>query len=253
MKILLVNDDSLYAEGLAALVKALAPHHDLYIAAPKFQQSAKSHALTMNDIVPTYKEWFYEGPAIKEQWAIGGTPADCVKIAFDKFKGVTFDVVLSGINHGPNLGVDTIYSGTVAAAIEASFHGVPAMAVSLFEPSDTGFEAAAAFMAQNLDYLLSNHKWDGDILNINFGDLPFKGVRMTTLGCITYDNPVKQRYSPRGDEYYWIAGDLRIPEDQVGTDVHCISEGYISISPLKFQFDELDNRGLDVSKLQWTF
>ena len=249
MNILLSNDDSLYAEGLGALVEALSPNHNIYIAAPKNQQSAKSHALTMNEIVATFKETYYSQTNVVEQWAINGTPVDSVKIGIDKFSEVKFDVMLSGINHGPNLGIDTIYSGTVAAAIESSFHGIPSIAVSLFEPSETGFKAAAKFIADNLEQLVAEHTWNTNILNINFGEPPYKGVRMTKLGFITYDNPVKRRISPRGEEYYWIAGDLRIPADQTNTDVQCLSEGYVSISALKFQFDDLAGSPLNLNSL----
>lgn len=251
MKIFVVNDDSIFAEGLQTLVEVLAPHHEIYISAPRFQQSAKSHALTMSDIVAATEVKEFDHPNVKAQWAIAGTPADCVKIGITKFSDVAFDVILSGINHGPNLGVDTIYSGTVAAAIDGSFHGIPSIALSLLKESGEGFRAAAEFVRDHLEFMLKNHEWNGSILNVNFPEiLPYKGVKVTTLGEVYYDNPVQKRTNPRGGEYYWIAGDVRMPEDQHGRDVQAIREGYVSVSPLKFSFD--DPAGTKLASFNWT-
>lgn len=250
MKIFIVNDDSIFAEGLQTLVNVLAEHHEIYIAAPRYQQSAKSHALTMADIVSASEVNEFDHPNVKAQWAITGTPADCVKIGVTKFTGIEFDVLLSGINHGPNLGVDTIYSGTVAAAIDGSFHGIPSIALSLFLESPEGFQAASEFVRDHLNLLLETHEWNGSILNINFpGALPYKGVKITTLGEVIYDNPVQKRMNPRGGEYYWIAGDVRIPDEQHGKDVQAVREGYVSISALKFNFD--DPKGTALDKIDW--
>lgn len=239
MKIFIVNDDSIFAEGLQTLVKTLSEKHELYICAPKYQQSAKSHALTMSDIVAVSEVKVFDHPNVRTQLAIAGTPADCVKIGAVKLSDIKFDVLLSGINHGPNLGIDTIYSGTVAAAIDGSFHGIPSMALSLFNERHEGFEKAAKFMLDNLESMLMSHRWDGGILNVNFpASTTYKGVKITTLGEIYYDNPIQRREHPRGGEYYWIAGDCRIPENQIGTDVEAVQEGYVSISALKFNFDD---------------
>lgn len=251
MKIFIVNDDSIFAEGLQTLVNVLAKDHEIYISAPRYQQSAKSHALTMSDIVAATEVKVFDHPNVKAQWAIAGTPADCVKIGAVKFKDVPFDVLLSGINHGPNLGIDTIYSGTVAAAIDGSFHSIPSMALSLFNEAPEGFLAAAEFVRDHLDLLLTTHEWNGSILNLNFpATLPFKGVKITQLGEIYYENPVQKRENPRGGEYYWIAGDVTIPENQIGKDVQAVLEGYVSISPLKFNFD--DPAGTVLSQIDWT-
>lgn len=251
MKIFIVNDDSIFAEGLQTLVNTLAEKHEIYISAPRLQQSAKSHALTMSDIISVTKVNVFSHPNVKAQWAVGGTPADCVKIGMVKFEDIKFDVLLSGINHGPNLGVDTIYSGTVAAAIDGSFHGIPSIALSLCNEAAEGFKQASEFIRDNLEKLLNTHEWQGGILNVNFPEiLPFKGVAITTLGEVIYDNPVQRRLNPRGGEYYWIAGDVRIPEDQVGKDVEAVRNGYISISALKFNFD--DPKGTALTDVNWS-
>lgn len=239
MKIFIVNDDSIFAKGLQTLVNVLSEQHELYVCAPKYQQSAKSHALTMSDIVPVSTVNVFDQPNVKAQLAIAGTPADCVKIGAVKLADVDFDVLISGINHGPNLGIDTIYSGTVAAAIDGSFHGIPSIALSLFNEEEAGFDKAAKFILKHLEKLVTGHEWRGGILNINFpAELDYKGVRITTLGEIYYDNPIQKREHPRGGEYYWIAGDCRIPENQTGTDVEAVQAGYVSISALKFSFDD---------------
>lgn len=250
MKIFIANDDSIFAAGLQTLVNTLAEKHEIYIAAPRYQQSAKSHALTMSDIVAVTEVNVFSHPNVKAQWAIAGTPADCVKIGMVKFSDIKFDVLLSGINHGPNLGIDTIYSGTVAAAIDGSFHHIPSMALSLYNEGPENFEAASKFVLNNLESLLEGHAWNGSILNINFPTtLPYKGVKITTLGEIYYENPVQKRENPRGGEYYWIAGEVTIPENQIGKDVQAVLEGYVSISPLKFSFD--DPAGTALSGETW--
>ncbi len=239
MKIMIANDDSIFALGLQTLVKALMTEHEIYICAPKYQQSAKSHALTMADIVSVTQVREFDHPNVKAQLAIAGTPADCVKIGAVRFSEIDFDVVLSGINHGPNLGVDTIYSGTVAAAIDGSFHNIPSIALSLMNEDPKGFQAAAEFVRLNLSTLVLKHDWQGGILNINFPETyPYKGVQMTTLGEVYYENPIQRRENPRGGEYYWIAGDCKIPKDQIGKDVDAVLKGYVSVSPLKFSFDD---------------
>lgn len=248
MKIMIANDDSIFALGLQTLVKALMDEHEIYVCAPRQQQSAKSHALTMADIVSVSAVKEFEHPNVKAQLAIGGTPADCVKIGAVRFSDVPFDLVLSGINHGPNLGVDTIYSGTVAAAIDGSFHNIPSIALSLMNEDPDGFEAAAQFVKNNLETLLKKHEWHGGILNVNFPEnYPYKGVKLTTLGEIYYENPIQRRESPRGGEYYWIAGDCKIPKDQIGKDVDAVLNGYVSVSPLKFSFDDPKGTKLSVT------
>lgn len=235
MKILITNDDGIQAAGLKALVDALSPEHDVYIAAPEFQQSAKSHSLTMHDIIHVNRTSHY--PLATAEWAISGTPADCVKIGMAKFTEVAFDLLLSGINNGPNLGIDVIYSGTVAAALEGSFHGIPSFALSHYSGSKTGFYNAAAFVRDNLERLLEAFEWNGNAVNINFPPADhYEGVAFCNLGNMIYENAVERRTSPRGGEYYWIAGDLLIPPLQFDTDVYAISQNKVSLTPIRFNF-----------------
>jgi 5'-nucleotidase len=248
LKILISNDDGIQAAGLRALVDALAPKHEVYIAAPEYQQSAKSHALTMHDVIHAKRSDLY--PLAAAAWAISGTPADCVKIGLAKFDEVEFDLVLSGINNGPNLGIDVIYSGTVAAALEGSFHGIPSFALSHYNGSESGFLTAAAFMRDNLEALVTAFVWNGNAVNINFPPADhYEGITFCRLGKISYENSVERRTSPRGSEYYWIAGDLLIPPDQFDADVYAISLNKVSLTPIRFNFNDDENMDVDVSGL----
>lgn len=237
MNIFISNDDGINAAGLKALAEALIPIHQVYIAAPEYQQSAKSHALTMHDIVHARRTHLYPGSAA--EWAINGTPADCVKIGLAKFEEVKFDLVLSGINNGPNLGIDVIYSGTVAAALEGSFHGIPSFAFSHYSGSESGFRKAAEFIRDNLETMLAAFKWDYNAVNVNFPPADdYEGISFCKLGKMSYENSVQRRTSPRGGEYYWIAGDLLIPPDQFDTDVYTISQNRVSLTPIRFNFND---------------
>lgn len=249
MNIFISNDDGIQAAGLKALVEALVPHHKVYVAAPEYQQSAKSHALTMHDIVHARRTHLYPGTAA--EWAINGTPADCVKIGLAKFEDVQFDVVLSGINNGPNLGIDVIYSGTVAAALEGSFHSIPSFALSHYSGSDSGFTKAAAFIRDNLEALLAAFEWNNNAVNVNFPPADdYEGITYSRLGKMVYENSVQRRTSPRGGEYYWIAGDLLIPPDQFDTDVYAISRNQISLTPIRFNFNDLQEPVIDSTKFK---
>lgn len=250
MNILISNDDGIQAAGLKALVEALAPHHEVYVAAPEYQQSAKSHALTMHDIVHARRSYRY--PLAKAEWEINGTPADCVKIGLAKFEEVTFDLVLSGINNGPNLGIDVIYSGTVAAALEGSFHGIPSFAFSHYSGSESGFLKAAAFIQDNLETMVASFEWHGNAVNVNFPPADeYMGVTYCKLGQMSYENSVQRRTSPRGNEYYWIAGDLLIPPDQYDADVYAISQNKVSLTPIRFNFYDEQNPSVDISKFRF--
>jgi 5'-nucleotidase len=248
LKIFITNDDGINANGIKELVDILAKDHEIYVVAPEFQQSAMSHALTLNDILFSKKSNAFTN--VKEQWTVDGTPADCVKIGMDKFKDVEFDLVLSGINEGPNVGMDVVYSGTVAAALEGSFFGIPSIAFSDFSLKREGLKRAAEFIGNNLEQIVKNYEWNKDMLNINFPDVSeYKGVKNAKLGEINYLNPVERRVSPRGSEYYWIAGDIHIPENQVDADIHLINEGYVTITPLKFIFEYETIKKIDLTDI----
>jgi 5'-nucleotidase len=240
MKLLIANDDGINANGLQNLVAALAPHHTVYVAAPTQQQSAMGHSLSLHSPVRVAQATLPH--PVEAAFAISGTPADCVKLALTTLLpnlGVTVDCVLSGINHGPNLGGDIVYSGTVAAGLEGAILGVPAMALSLYnghEPQ-ANFEQGAQWLAQHLEALLALPVQPHTLLNINFPSLwqastPAPPLSLCTLGRRMYVDYYEQRKDPRGDSYYWLAGDLLKNDLDEASDVSRIGQGHITLTPL---------------------
>lgn len=243
MNILITNDDGIYAYGLESLVKALSKEHSIYIVAPKSHQSAKSHSITLYE--PLYVNYIdkFDHENIKAQISVSGTPADCVKLALGELlKNVKIDLLISGTNHGENLGHDVIYSGTVAAAIESSFHNIPAIASSLVGRRDYDFEASANFIANNVEVLESLIPDPKVVLNINFPKTAkYKGCRLTELGTVSYHNVFDERTNPQGKTYYWIAGEAveNQEKNHKNTDVGAVLADFISITPISFSFNSI--------------
>lgn len=238
MNILIANDDGIEAKGLKALVSAVEKDHNVYICAPSTQQSAKSHSITMNRPIMV-REVPWSGSVVAA-YAVSGTPADCVKIAIEElYTEVDFDLILSGINHGPNLGHDIIYSGTVAAAVEGTFYGIKAVAVSLHSHEGTYFETAAQFVASHINVFKELDLGKDTALNVNVPNLPqekIKGIRKTFLGERKYTNTFETRTAPRGQTYYWLAGDPVSTSQNEYADVIAIEKGFISLTPVRFDF-----------------
>jgi 5'-nucleotidase len=229
MIILLSNDDGIQSEGLTALEENLRNAGDLYTVAPDRAQSSMSHALTLhrplrvNELAP-------------RRLSVDGTPVDCVKLALTGLLPVRPDLVISGINKGPNLGDDIIYSGTVSAAIEGALLGIPAIAVSLVTFKDFDFRAAAEFTAALVEHIAQGGIAPKTLLNVNVPPLAkgeLKGWRMTRMGKRHYSENIVERIDPRGGKYYWIGGDDLGFADEAGTDCKAVHEGYISVTPLQ--------------------
>ena len=188
INVLVSNDDGINAQGIHELVKALSEHANVYVAAPHVQRSAAGHSISLRGELEVVEKPF-EGAELALE--ITGTPADCVKLGvlLLKDRGINIDMVFSGINHGGNLGTDTLYSGTVSAAIEGSICGIPAVAVSIDNHDTVNFGPAAELAAKTL--LASHGKLDAKtVLNINLPDVPkeeLKGVKYTVLGPREYD------------------------------------------------------------------
>jgi len=236
MHILITNDDGIYAPGIQALIEALKPIARITVAAPDRERSATGHAITMHSPIMA-KPIIRYGQEVCA-YAVGGTPADCIKLALDIFiKNDWPDLVVSGINNGPNLGTDVIYSGTVSGAIEASMMGVPAIAISMSSHDFTSFTEAASFAAQMVHQVLDFPKKPAPILNVNFpvcNPREIKGTKITKLGIRKYRNNFIHRKDPRGNGYYWMAGELEdLPQDP-NTDIVAVHKNYISITPLHF-------------------
>lgn len=238
MKLLISNDDGISAAGLNALIDLLCRDHELYVAAPTLQKSASSHALTMQHPITVTE---VRDPRVAKSWAVGGNPADCTKLALEELLGFKPDWVIAGINHGPNLGTDLLYSGTVAAAAEGTLFHVPSIAISYMNYSAERLGEATRAVKEALDWVFANPVKGHTLLNINIPDLMYedmKGLKITRIGEARYDKPFSKRIDPRGNTYYWLAGDLVLESEADDADVVAARNGYITISPVRFSFDD---------------
>lgn len=232
MHILVSNDDGYLAEGIRHLNQALSPLARTTVFAPDRNRSGASNSLTLD--VPLRVHQAGEGV----HYVTGGTPTDCVHIAISGYFDAEFDLVCSGINDGANLGDDTLYSGTVAAAIEGRFLGLPTVAFSLcMEPESGRHFATAARVAHALiARLLESPLERGMTLNVNVPDIPYaelRGIRATRLGGRHRSKPIVPTQDPKGRTVYWIgpAGDGQDAGE--GTDFHAIAGHYVSVTPLQ--------------------
>ncbi len=239
MRILLSNDDGINAPGIRALAQTLAMEHEVFIVAPDRERSAAGHSLTLHH--PLRVEEFEIGfeKNIKA-WATNGTPGDCVKIALRALFDVHPDLLISGINNGPNLGADILYSGTVSAAMEGAVLGCPSIAVSLCDPDyeSADFSYAASFVAKFVPRIAEINFPKKTILNINIPTVNshgITGIKITKLGTRMYTDRYEKRLDPRGKIYYWLAGELIDSDEDQDTDVTAIKNNKISITPITFE------------------
>ncbi|MEW6726405.1 5'/3'-nucleotidase SurE [Desulforudis sp. 1088] len=249
MKILLTNDDGIFARGLSVLRQALEPiAEEIYVIAPDRERSAVGHAITMHRPLRV-RETSFDNP-VSKGWVVDGTPADCVKLGLESLVPREPDIVVAGINLGPNLGTDVLYSGTVASALEGVINGVPAIAVSLATHQDQDFTCAAAYTRQLLPVVLQRGISRGTLLNINVPPGVPKGSMLTKLGSLVYINAIDRRTDPRGREYFWMAGKPMSVHSDPGTDIAAVRDGYISITPINV--DMTDYKSLEALK-DWLF
>ncbi len=224
--VLLSNDDGYASAGIRAMREALSPDADVVLIAPETEQSASSHSLSLHRPLRLRAV----EPGI---FALDGTPADCVYVALHAGTRVIArkpDLVVSGINHGLNLGQDAFYSGTIAAAREGALRGIPSVATSAHAKAD--LHASATTSALVALELLRVKPSRGTLLNLNIPEAWNGGVRATRLGARIYDEIVEFRMDPRGREYLWIGGPGVRHEQDAGTDTDAYDEGYASITPL---------------------
>ena len=240
MNILITNDDGINADGLIELKKALEKEHNIYIIAPLKEQSGSSHSLTMNLPLRVYEYG-------KNFYAVDGTPTDCVMLGLNKiYEGIKFDLLVSGINYGANLGDDLTYSGTVAGAMEGCLMGIPSIALSI----DVDFQKRPVYIhyetaIQVLKILIENGlKFKKDtFLNINVPDKPLKklkGIKITRQGKRTYKDVIVENVDPRGEKYYWIAGTPVVLCKDEDTDIFAVENDYVSITPVKMDLTDYD-------------
>ena len=253
MKILLTNDDGILAAGLAAIYPVLANFGDVHVVAPASPQSAAGHGITVTQPLIVSRvhvhEKFYG-------FSVDGRPADCVKLAIRELTGGLPDLVVSGINAGANVGVNVLYSGTVAAAVEGAFFGLPAIAFSQQLGEELDLDRTAKLAGQMLDQLIrKNALGSGRLLNINFPRLSAGrpaplGVRVVEQSTATMADTFEKRSDPRGRTYYWIATPDRPIPEPLETDATALEAGYVTITPLQFN---LTNRAhlAELAGWQW--
>lgn len=235
MKILLTNDDGINAPGIDALYREVRKVGEVSIVAPETEQSAMGHAITPYDPLRIRKN--YRGGCLYG-YAINGTPADCVKLGAAAIFKEPPDIIISGINLGPNLGVDIIYSGTVSAATEGTILGIPSLAISLATRHEPDYSFAAAFASALCLRVKKKGLPAGMLLNVNIPAVSFdriKGVKITRQGKARFKDTFEKRTDPRGNTYYWLTGH-NIKEEDKGSDRQAVRENYVSITPLHFDF-----------------
>ncbi len=231
MYVLVTNDDGIQSPGLLALRQALDRVAECVVVAPERNWSAASAARTLFDPLRIDPVAMADG---REGFVCSGTPADCVALALLGFLPRRPDVVVSGINIGPNLGNDVSYSGTVAAAREGTMMGVPAIAVSLDGRRDSDFRPAAAFAARLAEVAVAQRLTPQVVLNVNVPSGSIQGALVTHLGRRVYRDELIVRHDPRGRPYYWLGGDAPEGDLTEGTDTAAVANGYISVTPVHF-------------------
>jgi 5'-nucleotidase len=233
---LITNDDGISAPALRRLREDLAPLGRVVVVAPDRDQSATSHSLTLHRPfrIHSLGDDFY---------SLDGTPTDCVVTAFYGLLDRAPDLVISGINHGPNMGEDVFYSGTVAAAIEGTIQGAVAIAASLVTRSSADFVEPSRFIARLAKRVLDHGLPPRQMLNVNIPHLPWaqvKGVRVTRLGSRTYRDTLVRKTDPRGRDYYWIGGEDPVWEGRAGSDYKAVEEGFVSVTPMRLDLTDDD-------------
>lgn len=229
MHILLSNDDGYLAEGLVALANALSLHAEISVVAPDRNRSAASNSLTLEMPLRAYAT---DNGFIK----VDGTPTDCVHLAITGLLEKEPDMVFAGINHGSNLGDDVLYSGTVAAATEGRFLGLPAVAISLAGSNPSHFETAAQVAVTLLRQLIDKPLPRDTILNVNVPDVAIKdlkGYQATRLGQRHKSEPVIRSEDPRGRIIYWVGPPGAEQDAGPGTDFYAVNAGFVSVTPLQ--------------------
>ncbi|MBY0523094.1 MAG: 5'/3'-nucleotidase SurE [Gemmataceae bacterium] len=251
MRILLTNDDGIYAPGLRALRTELLKLGEVVVVAPATEQSAVGHSITLltpllvQEVLDEQKEFL--------GWAVEGRPADCVKLALLELLPEPPDVLISGLNAGSNSGINVLYSGTVAAAIEGAFFRQTSIAVSLeyTKPKPLDFQGAAAIARRVIEQILSHKPEKGSLFNVNVPSLekgPIKGIRTAPQNVAPYLETFDRRIDPRGRVYFWTNPEFGCPDPHPETDVGALSESLVTVTPL--QFDLTHHARLEEMK-QW--
>lgn len=241
MRVLVTNDDGIYAKGIEVLWEILKENHEVYVVAPETEQSAVGHAITFLDplrVRSVKRNGVFFG------YAVNGTPADCVKLAIRELMNVPPDMVISGINMGANVGENVIYSGTVSAATEAAMLGFPSMAVSIDAYPASDYSAARQFLPIIIEKLRAQPLPPGISLNVNIPHIPaqeIKGIRITRQGHLRYKERYDRRIDPRNRVYYWLCSQTVEPDPDPHSDSRALSEGYITITPIHYDLTHYES------------
>lgn len=234
--ILICNDDGIDAPGIIALASALGGLGELYVVAPADEQSAVGHAITVRDPVRARSHTFETPSGDIYARAVTGTPADCIKLAVNQLLPRKPDLVVSGINQGPNTAVNVLYSGTVSAATEASILGIDAIAFSLCSWERTDFEVAARIARRIAGRVLKQGLPPGILLNVNIPARPadeIEGMMVTRQARSRWEESFRERVDPFDRPYYWLSGTFVNLDEGENTDLDAIEQGYVSITPLQ--------------------
>jgi 5'-nucleotidase len=238
VKILLTNDDGIYAPGLAAMERALCRLGDVCVVAPAVEQSGVGHSITF--LTPLMAKEVFDDDR-RRGWAVEGSPADCVKLALAEFCPSP-DLVVSGINGGLNLGINVLYSGTVAGATEGAVFGIPSIAVSLEYDEHAKFDRAAATAVSLIEQILEHGGATGHTLyNINMPTTAMEReaeVRVVPMATVGWPAEFDRRVDPKGRRYYWAMGTPAIPQTSEMTDMEAWQKGFITLTPLRIDRTE---------------
>ncbi len=242
MQILLTNDDGIYAPGLAAMERALLKLGDVAVVAPATEQSGVGHSITF--LTPLTAKEIYDGSR-RRGWAVDGSPADSVKIGIFEYCPKRPDLVVSGINGGLNAGINVLYSGTVAAAIEGAFFGITSIAVSLEYDEHANFDRAAEMALKIIERILEQKRPEPQLFNLNIPtQAVLKGtadVKVVPIGVFRYGETFEKRVDPRGRNYFWATNEPPAPRGEHETDISALEEGHITLTPLHYDLTHRKN------------
>ena len=250
-RILITNDDGIYSEGIYALWQAMNELGHTVVVAPNNEQSAKSHAITINNPIRVQEIKRKNG---FKGYAVSGTPADCVKIAIKSLMNNKPDILISGINQGANLGTNLIYSGTVSAAAEGAMLGISSIAVSLASFKANDYKSARKVAIDIVKHAMKNNLPKGTLLNVNVpycDENMINGFRITRQGNQNFLDEFEERSDPRQESYYWIKGKVVDEDISMDFDGKALSENYVSITPVHYRLtnesylEELKQQFLD--------
>ncbi|MSR31870.1 MAG: 5'/3'-nucleotidase SurE [Gemmataceae bacterium] len=253
MRILLTNDDGIYAPGLRALRHELKKFGSVEVVAPATEQSAAGHSVTLT--TPLIVQEVQDEEGKKMGWAVEGRPADCVKLALRELLGYQPDLIVSGLNAGSNAGINVLYSGTVAAAIEGAFYRITSIACSLeyTKAFPLDFSRGASLSAKVISQILEKKPTPGSLFNVNIPSLEkgqVRGIKTAPQNIAVYEETFARRVDPRGRTYYWLGADFGCPDPHPDTDTSALAEGFITVTPLQFNLTDHDKLK-DLSGWHW--